>query len=386
MGTEENPDDPDVKHRHELMSEAEKALSDAHVDDKYLKVTAKGIIDSFGSSYDSKTLAENLRKVFSYAKTHEGFMGSSDYEGIMGDVLRPVMEASEQTDDTQLKQVKEIMAAHPFHLTEDQMAMVSDDYRGWKAQYPELKVSKNAPSTLDQQFSEIADQFRQAGIADLDESANETDQLTELLDAIDSAQPISLYAFSNEEDAQQAIKDVADMVMTSYLSAAEADAKGQALVRIRTARDRIIDEGKTRRQKARQDYQARLSAARKDIAKSNRSFSGQGLSDDENIKRLTSAAESLEAQAKELRARALSSDAKTDQARLASLSAKEKASADKAALTQRMREQKAAALERQAQQYRNTVARLKTQYHSKAEQLALTKAKNAEKWKNYRER
>lgn len=386
MGTEENPDDPDVKHRHELMSEAEKALSDVHVDDKYLKVTAKGIIDSFGSSYDSKTLAENLRKVFSYAKTHEGFMGSSDYEGIMDDVLRPVMEASEQTDDTQLRQVKEIMSAHPFHLTADQMAMVSDDYRGWKAQYPELKVSKNAPSTLDQQFSEIADQFRQAGIADLDESANETDQLTELLDAIDSAQPISLYAFSNEEDAQQAIKDVADAVMTSYLSAAEADAQGQALVRIRTARDRIIDEGKTRRKKASQDYQARLSAARKDIAKSNRSFKGQGLSNDENIKRLTSAAESLEAQAKELRSQALSSDAKIDRAKLATLNAKEKASADKAALMQRMREQRAAALEKQAQQYRNTVARLKTQYHSKAEQLALTKAKNTEKWKNYREK
>ena len=386
MGTEENPDDPDVKHRHELMSEAEKALSDVHVDDKYLKVTAKGIIDSFGSSYDSKTLAENLRKVLSYAKMHEGFMGSSDYEGIMDDVLRPVMEASEQTDDTQLRQVKEIMAAHPFHLTEDQMAMVSDDYRGWKAQYPELKVSKNAPSTLDQQFSEIADQFRQAGIADLDESANETDQLTQLLDAIDSAQPISLYAFSNEEDAQQAIKDMADTVMTSYLSAAEADAQGQALVRIRTARDRIIDEGKARRKKASQDYQARLSAARKDIAKSNRSFKGQGLSNDENVKRLTSAAESLEAQAKELRSQALSSDAKIDRAKLASLNAKEKASADKAALTQRMREQRAAALEKQAQQYRQTVARLKTQYHSKAEQLALTKAKNTEKWKNYREK
>lgn len=386
MGTEENPDDPDVKHRHELMSEAEKALSDVHVDDKYLKVTAKGIIDSFGSNYDSKTLAENLRKVFSYAKTHEGFMGSSDYEGIMDDVLRPVMEASEQTDDTQLRQVKEIMAQHPFRLTEDQMDMVRDDYRGWKAQYPELKVSKNAPSTLDQQFSEIADQFRQAGIADLDESANETDQLTELLDAIDSAQPVSLYAFSNEEDAQQAVKDMADTVMTSYLSAAEADAQGQALVRIRTARDRIIDEGKARRKKASQDYQARLSAARKDIAKSNRSFKGQGLSNDENVKRLTSAAESLEAQAKELRSQALSSDAKIDRAKLASLNAKEKASADKAALMQRMREQRAAALERQAQQYRQTVARLKTQYHSKAEQLALTKAKNTEKWKNYREK
>lgn len=386
MGTEENPDDPDVKHRHELMSEAEKALSDVHVDDKYLKVTAKGIIDSFGSSYDSKTLAENLRKVFSYAKTHEGFMGSSDYEGIMDDVLRPVMEASEQTDDTQLRQVKEIMSQHPFHLTEDQMDMVKDDYRGWKAQYPELKVSKSAPSTLDQQFSEIADQFRQAGIADLDESAGETDQLTELLDAIDSAQPVSLYAFSNEEDAQQAVKDMADTVMTSYLSAAEADAQGQALVRIRTARDRIIDSGKERRKKASQDYQARLSAARKDIAKSNRSFKGQGLSNDENIKRLTSAAESLEAQAKELRSQALSSDAKIDRAKLASLSAKEKASADKAALMQRMRGQRAAALERQAQQYRQTVARLKTQYHSKAEQLALTKAKNAEKWKNYREK
>lgn len=386
MGTEENPDDPDVKHRHELMSEAEKALSDVHVDDKYLKVTAKGIIDSFGSSYDSKTLAENLRKVFSYAKTHEGFMGSSDYEGIMDDVLRPVMEASEQTDDTQLRHVKEIMAAHPFHLTAGQMAMVSDDYRGWKAQYPELKVSKNAPSTLDQQFSEIADQFRQAGIADLDESANETDQLTQLLDAIDSAQPISLYAFSNEEDAQQAIKDVADAVMTSYLSAAEADAKGPALVRIRTARDRIIDEGKARRQKARQDYQARLSAARKDIAKSNRNFSGQGLSDDENVKRLTGAAESLEAQAKELRSQALSSDAKADRAKLATLNAKEKASTDKSALTQRMREQKAAALERQAQQYRQTVARLRMSNKSKAEQIALTKALNAERWKNYRER
>ena len=174
--------------------------------------------------------------------------------------------------------------------------------------------------------------------------------------------------------------------MTSYLSAAEADAKGPALVRIRTARDRIIDEGKARRKKASQDYQARLSAARKDIAKSNRSFKGQGLSNDENVKRLTSAAESLEAQAKELRSQALSSDAKIDRAKLASLNAKEKASADKAALMQRMREQRAAALERQAQQYRQTVTRLKTQYHSKTEQLALTKAKNTEKWKNYHEK
>lgn len=235
-----------------ILEEGMEALKNQKVDVQKLRGLAIKLRNEFGSSYDVRTLEENLEKVFAYLQT-EKHVNYNDVVSILNEVAIPVIEqATDLVGEEEYRAFVNAFKGYSIKLTENQKKEVISlygSYGEFKNAMMPIRFSDKATTTLDQLWGEISDQLSWAG---LDWDVTERDMPIVLADKLADMRPVAKNAYEeyggNIEDVA---KDFAMRVIEEYVGG-EVGAKMKA-------------KNNAYKQQLRADFNDRLKKARESV-------------------------------------------------------------------------------------------------------------------------
>lgn len=225
----------------DILEKGMEALKNKEVDLPKLRNLALKIRNEYGSSYNTNTLTENLRKAFAYMQT-EDHVDYPTMMGILRDIARPVIEQSgEKVGEEEYKQFINYFKGTKVKLSEKQKEEVRyryGSYGAYRNAMMPIIISDNGSVTLDQLWDEAVEQ---SGFM-LDRDAAEGDMPLNLLDTLQSMRPTVRNDFGG--DIEDVSKDLAMRIVEEYI---EGEAAKQ-----------MHEEVKEYRARLKKDYQDKL--------------------------------------------------------------------------------------------------------------------------------
>lgn len=144
-----------------ILEEGAAVLKDVPIDKKVIGSIARKMTKFYGSSYSSQSLADNLEKVFAYAKDSD-LSNARDLARVVKEVAIPVIEAAEnKTGGQDLQAAKQALSGFNLDLTDRQRQEVMHafgSYVNYKREMKKLGVTISANgSSMDSMWTSLTD-------------------------------------------------------------------------------------------------------------------------------------------------------------------------------------------------------------------------------------
>jgi hypothetical protein len=240
-----------------VLEKGMEALKNKEVDVPKLRTLALKLRHEYGSTYNTNTLTDNLRKAFAYMQT-EDHVDYKTMMGILKDIARPVIEQSgEKIGEQEYKDFLSYFKGKKIKLTSKQKEEVRyafGSYKNFRNAVMPITFSDNADTTLDQLWDEMVEQ---SGYM-LDRDASEGDMPANLLDVLQAMRPTMRNDFGGDID--DVSKDLAMRIVEEYI---EGEAAKEMHKDVQEYRARLKKDYQERRKELTGQINAELRARNK---------------------------------------------------------------------------------------------------------------------------